>query len=273
MRKRIFLAVFSVVIVILISGCMNIRQELWVNSDGSGKMKIDIGVDEDFMSMEDLEGMSGGDLTSMESEYENDPNIKNIQTSEYTEDGLSYTSIQFDIIDFDAFVHSSENEMDMTYEQLGNGNYLLAMNLDSLAGGGDETYSSEDLEMFSDMFDDYYFEVTMHVPQVVETSGKKTDSGTAYWQIPLMDALNGEISEISVEYSMEEGQGIVEGIGDIGEIEDIVGDVIADSFLDNLFPKKSTLPIVLICGLCLCGVILVAVVLIVVLVVRKRKAA
>lgn len=205
--RRVLIIAGLMLMVFVLSGCLNITQEVWVNPDGSGKIKIDMGLGEVFFQM-------GGDeasnpLTEMKTDFEAQSGTKNLKVSEYTDDKaqMRHLVIEFETDNIQQYLlnNASQSSMGapMTLEKLANGNYLLKQtisNPDPSSAGGEVDQQTKD--MMVEYFKDMYWKIIVHVPSVISTTGSQSGQ-TVEWKVPMADLfLENKVVDVSLEYSL-----------------------------------------------------------------------
>jgi hypothetical protein len=207
-KNRLILIGMLILLTFLLSGCLSITQEIWVNADGSGKIKIDMGLGEIFFQMGD--SSTSNPLEDMKTSFQAETGTKNLKVSEYTDDKaqMRHVVIEFEVDNVEQYMLQSASQNStmgapMTLEKLANGNYLLKQTISNPSPdttGGEMDQATKD--MMADYFKDVYWTVTVHVPSIVSTNG--TQSGqTVEWKIPMGDLfLGGKTEDLSLEYSL-----------------------------------------------------------------------
>lgn len=196
---------------LLLSGCINIAQEYWLNADGSAKISIDMGVSESLLSMSG--GTSSSPLDQMKADLDSktNPLIKNVQGREYTEKDMRHYAVTFEVTKFDEFVaqqkKSGDETFDITLEKKSNGNIVFkqTLKMDSSNTG----MTGTDAKQLESAFKDMYWSVVVHVPEVVSTDGTKKDGGTVEWKIPMAEIFSGKTNRVlTVEYNPAGNAGV-----------------------------------------------------------------
>ena len=212
---------------LLLSGCINITQEYWVNGDGSAKVSLDVGLSQALMAMGSAAATStsGNDngtsappsnpLDDLRKTYSgSNPHIKNVQVREYKDSTLQHFAVTFDVNDFEDFLKNqdtSDTQFDITLTHQADGTILFTQLTDLNTGNQSQTQGLDPSSMQS-VFKDMYWTVTVHVPQVVSTNGTKLDNGTVQWKIPMADVFSGKApAQLTVVYKPT-GGGVLGGI-------------------------------------------------------------
>ena len=212
-----------VLFALLLGGCINIQQEYWLYEDGSAKVGMDIGMSQALISMG---ASSGSDANSnpfedLKSEFnDNNPNIKNVQVREYSDDDLQHFAVTFEVDDFEKFLAteaSQGSEFNITLTRTPDDSILFKQitQLDTGMGASDM-----DMESMGPVFKDMYWSVLVHVPRVISTNGEQLDNNTVQWKIPMADIFAGKApGELTMVYRPKGtigGGGILGGAGSSG---------------------------------------------------------
>jgi len=215
-NSKLFLYI-TIVLALLLAGCINVNQSIEIYEDGSGKFAIDLGMSEMLVNMgEELGEGSGMETSFGEVEEEMDlndenPYVSNVVTNEFNEDGYKHYFVEADISDMKAFLseiqEGDESGLNITLEQTEDGNLLFTQIIDMSSGLADEEASDEEVNEFSNFmmegaFQGNYWTLTLKLPNVVETNGElDEESNTVTWSIPMADlVMEQETYEMTAEY-------------------------------------------------------------------------
>lgn len=210
--KRFLMLGALLALALALSGCLNISQEMWVNPDGSGKMKIDMGLGEIFFQF-------GGDAEAspfedLKATFKEAPGIKNMTVREYNDSNaqMRHLVIEFDVDNiYDYFTTQAAAAggtlgSDMKLEQLANGNFRITQ---KLANPSQDEAPLDDAskDMMRDYFKNMYWQVIIHVPTVVNTNGNRSGN-TVEWKVPMADLfLEGKLVDVDLEYNLTPSAG------------------------------------------------------------------
>jgi tetratricopeptide (TPR) repeat protein len=190
MKRLRILFLFTI---LLLAGCVNMKQEVWLHSDGSGTVYMDVaiklnapsGIQHPFAKVKDLDKV--------------DSNIQNIKLDERRDgEHIRYT-LEFDVLDWHAFAESPHEDLfPVQLEQLANGNWRWTQRVQREP----DTKRAED-EIF---LQGEFFDITIHAPNVVSTDGEIVETSgpqsTMHWRIPVTDMLiHGTDSVQTIEYA------------------------------------------------------------------------
>ena len=105
--RRWFPVAALILFALLLGGCINIQQEYWLYEDGSAKVGMDIGMSQALLSMGATgdSGTSSSPFEDLKNESnDSNPNIKNVQVREYTDNDLQHFEVTFEVDDFEQFL-------------------------------------------------------------------------------------------------------------------------------------------------------------------------
>ncbi len=210
--NKVFLFLVMGAMLLLLTGCFQVTEEYWVNTDGSGKMHFELGVSEALLSMGDSNPIDGSQLFTEEGLDAQNPYLKNVKTSENSNNGMHYYVIDADITDFSKVFESAtaESGFQIQVEKLANGNYQFkrTMDLATMNAGQDASLGLGDdadmTNMVAAMFSDKYWIVRLHVDNVVNTNGTlDKENKLVEWKVPFSQVIGGKDTiEMTAEISM-----------------------------------------------------------------------
>lgn len=205
-RITLFLAL---AIVLLTSGCFRVDQELWHNTDGTGKVHFDVSVDQFFLEM-----ASGGQAlphlfqTWQGLEEGEDSNYAAITLSDAVqEEDHSYTA-DVELKDFSRLKELQRETLDFSVEEQKNGTLRFSQRLDFRlnAASPDEMQT---VDMLVDGLGEDAYTVKLHVPRVLSADPRAvvdTKNGTVSWSVPMTELVTAtEPLEIWAEYRLSRG--------------------------------------------------------------------
>lgn len=209
--------------VLMLSGCIDFAQSLWVNEDGSGRLQFSIGLSEQLMK-------TTGALTADKdlcSEFYRDkeqlkqqPGIRSVEMQHHSEAGVYYCILDISVDDFQKLNQLQAETLKDTQTTRETkdyaANFLLKRNDDGtgaftqrirnqLGERKRDPRTSIDAQMehiaktvMAQMVTGKYWVVTLHAPVISKTNGiLSDDKKTVTWKIPFYDLL------ISEDYSLE----------------------------------------------------------------------
>lgn len=216
---------------LLFVGCINIVEEIWVNTDGTARIKIDIGMPEAMFSMGESEG--GQDpFADLDKEFqktkedvEKNPDISRIDFKQYSEGGVKHFVFDVEVRnykalnDFQKIVYAEEPDQegggrDMPLEnselvvEAQNGSLVFSRQIGQKPEG--ETQSEEDSlgnamedmgqAMADAMFGNYTYTVRLYAENITESNGTINEQkNMAEWKIPFGQLMSGKHRELRAE--------------------------------------------------------------------------
>ena len=219
------------------AGCLELTQEVWVNSDGSGRMRLDIALPRELLEMaSDADGANP--LAETLEEYERlkadpsqVPNLRSVDKSEYVEGEFHHFVMELEVDDVTllpetmsqlqkrtAVGEEQENKADelasqheMKLERIGRDRMVFVQTLidDSQAadasGLDTEEMDAASKALLASMFAGKHFTVRLHAPKVTSTNGQVDKAAsTIEWRIPLTALMAQEgLQELRAEIELD----------------------------------------------------------------------
>ncbi len=87
---------------LLLSGCIDVRQDIYINPDGTGRLRLDIGIRSEATdpAAEEIPEHPGEDLKVIARRIHNDPRVRTVHVEEYSEDGWDRGVIDLSVHDW-----------------------------------------------------------------------------------------------------------------------------------------------------------------------------
>ena len=200
MKKRIpLLLILSLTTLLLLSGCVNLVQEVAVREDGSGAVRVALGVEESSYDYAQELIPEGYELNNLVSSLSLDENAVGITEDHYEESGRVWDSVEVEFSDMLAVFGEKRSfgpvtmrltEADGEYsftEEIDVYNSTLSIpgvHLMDLAGAG--------------------FTVRLDTPQIVRTSGVQETAGVSVWEVSVFDLVEEEdMITLTADYVLE----------------------------------------------------------------------
>ncbi len=194
---------------VLVSGCMEMSEEIWINKDASGRLVIKTFVSESLMAFSsDTDGDGPkAELLRIKEELQTDPEIAGVEFYENSEEGMreivldiALNRYQYISEVYTSYLSSNDGETDrgsVEFEEIDGGRIRIARlfpDPDESEDVEGEVESSEFAEagmaMMANMVADKYFTVTLHAPKVEDATGEISPDGTsATWRISFAQLL------------------------------------------------------------------------------------
>jgi len=191
---------------LLLSACYDISEELWINSDGSGRMKFTIGLAENLAALMQNSGESADFCDKAirdETKLEKNVLISAITISKTNEAGMNYCTIDLDVKDFRNFAEVRNNVIEGSYdnyefpfaiEELGEGRVGISQDFSNLGRDGPGQSKLEKagqemaMAMMMQLLSGKYITVMVHAPEIETSNGEvSADNKTTIWRKPLID--------------------------------------------------------------------------------------
>jgi hypothetical protein len=218
---------------LFLSGCIDMDQELVINSDGSGKMTVTLGMAETLMAMVKAQsGKDGEAVCTMDADddafIQANDYVSGVSYSERQEAGMYYCTKSIAVSDFrkfrearDAIVTGDNDkfEFPFTIEDLPDGNIRLTQDFSNI--GRDDPNQTETekeasemaMKMMRSMMAGRYFSITVKAPKIVSSNGQISEDGTTVtWKKALIDIFEHPEEEHKFEVVLAQEMGWMDQI-------------------------------------------------------------
>jgi hypothetical protein len=224
MIKRVVAFALLLSSCLLLSGCFEMRQEYWINADGSGRVLMDIGVVK-------IDAGKGAAAPQGESELEKnmreanerfsrEPNVKSAKLSQEDRDGMRHLVLDVECRDITKFnetmrerarqarqsaaaqapagsqAGSADDSMTPVIEKLPNGDYAFRMSLERGRGNKSKPNPATDRlarQWVEKIFAGRYFTILLHAPKVSESNGQiNATANLVEWKMPMTQFASDE---------------------------------------------------------------------------------
>jgi hypothetical protein len=208
MQRRLLTLALLLASCTLLSGCFEFKQEFWINPDGSGRVLMDIGIQQMGDANQGGRKQGGSEFEKKMQEarerLSQDPNIKSVKMLQETRDRMLHTVFDIECKDLTKFNESmrenvkkstptgqagqAQDSMTPVIEKLPNGDYAFRM---SLERGQKKPASNQQInrlaeQMVERMFAGRFWIVTLHAPKIAETNGQvNATSNLVEWKLPM----------------------------------------------------------------------------------------
>ncbi len=227
-KSRLIITLFSI---LLLSGCYDIAEELWIYSDGSGRMKFTIGLAENLIAMIEGSGESADFCDKAikdKRKLENNVLITSVAIIKSNEAGMRYCSIDLGVKDFRNFAEVRNNVIEGDYnnyefpfaiEELDEGRIRITQDFSNLGRDGPEQSEIEKvgqemaMAMMTPMLAGKYITVMVHAPRIESSNGEiSADNKTTRWKKPLIDLIRNPDQSHRFEMVMLKDTGLIDRI-------------------------------------------------------------
>ena len=219
------LRILSLLLCLPLAGCLDVDQELWVYGDGSGRMKIELGLHGQTGTSQG-NGNAGNNRCDgyfeEKSILEKHEGVESVERKSYIEGGVFYCVADIKVSDFtllqtvqeaslrgsaiDANRNAFQSEFTLTNKD---GHGYFRLHVRNQAADPDKHKLLQHVEQFTNvltgsMMTGRYWSVTLHTPDLLDANGTKNeDSKTATWRVPLYDLLVDEHYAFDMQATFE----------------------------------------------------------------------
>lgn len=200
-HRIVRIAILCILGAILLTGCFDMTQEIWIYANGSGKVSIDIGIEKSFATGLSASGDPFGSF-NMEtangslSEYDSEDMHHFVATTTYTDLNTLITSLQND----------ETGSTSVNFYQAENGNFILRQTVNFGGMASQQGLDTESIGMMNSMLNGKYFTVRIHVPNVVNSNGAINRlTNTVEWRIPIAEMYITQSMDMYLEYNNQTG--------------------------------------------------------------------
>lgn len=195
-HKGLFTILTLAFLAVLLTGCVNIREEIWLNADYSGKVTLEMSVSEALITAANaIDGTIGTSLdprTKADQDFGANQFVQNYAYQDYSDGTNHFYTTSFDVIDFKAFLQTVNNDLvRITLGEQEDGNLTYSQNLVYTTGLEEVATSNEILKKAFDAakasaMKSATWQVTLHLPNVVSTNGIQSDGVDGIiWSYPM----------------------------------------------------------------------------------------
>jgi hypothetical protein len=201
---KLIICITALISLGLLSGCVTLNQEITVREDGSGTLRFMIGVESEHYEEFQEAIPEGYELENLFATLARDEHITSTQIDQYTQDGLTWDSIELDVVDFTAAFGQTRRigplsiEFDQTDEAL-----VFTQRIDV----ANSTLTIPGINLMD--LSDASFVVNLSTPQIISTNGVQPAGGVSTWSIPLDEVLQGgSTAFLRANYVLEPYEGV-----------------------------------------------------------------
>lgn len=197
---KIFYQAFLCLLLLSLSACFELRQEVWILPNGQGRAKIDFGMEKKLVSLIESsskakEGkpspFSPAELKRTEKTFKKNPDVVTAKATTFTEGDLQYLSIDYTAKDFSKLYQIDQNKMEdanitdgAVFTKISDTEFEMIYSLQNTNTSTDFKMTKEDKATMQAMFGEHQITLTFHAPKILKTNGKKVDDQTVSFEIP-----------------------------------------------------------------------------------------
>jgi hypothetical protein len=203
-KTHVCIFILSLLILVLLSGCVSVVEEITVFEDGSGTLRFALG-----MAAENFEAYQEGvpegfELENLFAVLARDENVTSITFDQYTADGLSWDSVELAVTDFTAVFGDTRRIGPLSIELIeGETDYRFTQSIDV----ANSTLSIPGVNLMD--FSTATYVVRLVTPQIVSTNGVQPTAGVSTWDIPLNEVFQGgSTAFLRANYVLEPYEGL-----------------------------------------------------------------
>jgi hypothetical protein len=202
------IALLVLVLSLSLNGCFDLNEELWINKDGSGRMKFTVGVAEPLMNMMKQSGEDADfcdALMKQESMPEESEAIESVVVLKSMEAGMNYCTIDMRLKDFRKFREARDQaiegendkyEFPFLIEDLSDDRVRITQDFSSLGMDDpdqdefDRSAQQMAMAMMTPMLSGKYITVTVHAEEIESTNGVVSEDGkSTTWRKPVIELI------------------------------------------------------------------------------------
>lgn len=204
MKKRIpFLLLISLASLLLLSGCVNLVQEVTIREDGSGSLRVALGVEEESYEYALELIPEGYEISNILSTISLDEYAVEVTEDHYETDGMIWDSVEVEFSDMMAVFgeERSFGPVTMVLKEE-DGEYSFTEEID--------VYSSTLTIPGVHLMDvaSAAFNVHLTTPQIIRTSGLQVEAGVSTWEVSVFDLIEeDDLITLTADYWLEPYEG------------------------------------------------------------------
>ncbi len=214
--KRMRVVVLLIAAALLLSACVDMNTEVWVNPDHSGKFSLDLGLSGTLVDMVANQGGMTPDsaLSQLAAALSANPGVTNVNTRAYESGDMRRSVVEFEAPSMPALdlgtLPAAGGALQVRVTEIAVGEYTLQIQIEeqsmlsSLVGQLPQGVSLTDPSIQAALIG-RNFTVRAHVPEVVATNGTVNPADqTVQWQVPIGQILAGDADlNFYVTYKLE----------------------------------------------------------------------
>ena len=205
MKKRFPIIIITVCTLVLLSGCVNLVQEVTITEDGSGALRFAIGVETASYAQFRERIPEEYQLENFFAAFSEDENITGVAQDQYVAGGRTWDAIELQVADFTQLFAEERRigPIAISLDQADDGNYIFSQTID---------LPSSNLQIPGINLMDLSgagYTVRLITPQIVNTTGFQPAVGVSEWEVPLSEMVQGgEVVYLQAEYALEPFEGM-----------------------------------------------------------------
>ncbi len=204
MKKRLpLLLLLSLASLLLLSGCVNLVQEVTVREDGSGSMRVALGIEESTYDYAQELIPEGYELSNILSSLSLDDYATGTTAEQYQEGGSVWDSVVIEFSDMMA-VFGNERSFGPVALRIteDDGEYSFTEEIDV----ANSNLSISGIHLMD--LTDAGVTVRLITPQIIRTTGVQNAAGVSEWEVSVVDLIEKEnMITLTADYVLEPYEG------------------------------------------------------------------
>lgn len=202
-RKRTLLILTGLIALFLLSGCVHLRQDMFVHEDGSALLHFAVGVETDSYEAFQEQIPDGMSLESLLATLMADELVTDVSRDHYEEGDYTWDTVDLSVSDFAALLEYDRRiGLPILYVDETDGEYYFQQVLD--IENSNLTIPGVNLMDLSGAS----YTVTLVTPQIINTNGDQPEAGTATWEIEVTELMQGgETTVLEADYNLTPYEG------------------------------------------------------------------
>ncbi len=202
-KRRRSLLLISAISLLLLSGCVSLVQEMTVREDGSGSIRLALGVEDQYYEQVQEETPEGYALENLLATLMQEELVTDVTQETYEQEGWTWDSVQLEVADVAALFEEERQigPLRITLEEE-EGEVTFTQTLDL----ANTNFSIPGIKLMDLTSADYTVRLT--APHILDTNGVQTAAGESLWELSPADLLQeGEGMNLRAVYSLEPYEG------------------------------------------------------------------
>jgi hypothetical protein len=185
-HSRILLIFLAAISLLLLSGCVNLLQEITVQEDGSGTLLFALGVETSIYPEFQSSIPDGFDLGDMLENLTRQESVTTVVREQYEQNDYTWDSFRLEVADFAEVFDEARRigPMTVSFEQAEDG-FVFIQTID-VANSPLNIPGINLMDLAS-----VSYTIRLNTPQIIETNGLQPAVGVSTWDVALVDLLQG----------------------------------------------------------------------------------
>lgn len=187
MKKTMLLLLAATCFILLLSGCINAREEIWVFEDQSAQVMLTLETTESNFNLLQAQFPAFISPDTLLESAINDPNVQ-VSQQQYVENGNAYYVITISATSMQNLFPDGQRALGpilLTWTPLEDESYQLNQTITI----GNLPIDLSQVSLVKPFLTGRNLEIVAHVPGVIESNGQKTGTADLIWKIPLASLL------------------------------------------------------------------------------------